>query len=99
VTKVTFLADHELPYSVLGKLIDRLRVHKAFEENFESSAKKKFRAEKWRRLTLIESHNFFGVYCKQIYFCLSIYEIPHTLLNTSEPTNTAGVPYYEKIHC
>jgi uncharacterized membrane protein len=38
-TKVTFLADYELPYSILGKIIDELRVHKAFEKSFEASAK------------------------------------------------------------
>ncbi len=31
-TKVTFMMDYELPYSLLGKLIDKLKVYKAIEK-------------------------------------------------------------------
>jgi len=39
-TKVTIVMDYELPYSVLGKLIDKLRVHKALEKSFDIGLKK-----------------------------------------------------------
>ena len=39
-TKVTMAMDYELPYSVLGKLIDKLRVHKALEKSFDIGLKK-----------------------------------------------------------
>ena len=34
-TKVTQTMDYDLPYSYLGKLIDKLRVHKAMENSFD----------------------------------------------------------------
>ena len=34
------MIDYELPYSVLGKLIDKLRVHKALEKSFDIGLKK-----------------------------------------------------------
>jgi uncharacterized membrane protein len=39
-TKVTIFADYELPYSVLGKLIDKLRFHKVMEKSFDVGLKK-----------------------------------------------------------
>jgi coenzyme Q-binding protein COQ10 len=39
-TKATFTEDYELPYSVLGKIIDKLRVHKAMEKDAERALKK-----------------------------------------------------------
>ena len=39
-TKVTFMMDYELPYSILGKIIDKLRVCKAFEKGAEIGLKK-----------------------------------------------------------
>ena len=39
-TKVDLAFNYELPYSVLGKLIDKLRVHKALEKDFDIAAKK-----------------------------------------------------------
>jgi uncharacterized membrane protein len=46
-TKATFVADYELPYSVLGKIIDKLRFHKAMEKDGENALKKiKIMAEK-----------------------------------------------------
>jgi uncharacterized membrane protein len=46
-SKVTFVADYELPYSVLGKIIDKLRVHKAMQKDGENALKKlKAMAEK-----------------------------------------------------
>jgi len=36
-TKVTITEDYELPYSILGKLIDKLRVHKALEKAIENA--------------------------------------------------------------
>jgi uncharacterized membrane protein len=39
-TKVTIVMEYELPYSVLGKLIDKLRVHKALEKSFDIGLKK-----------------------------------------------------------
>ena len=32
-TKLTYSQDYELPYSILGKLVDKLKVHKGIEEN------------------------------------------------------------------
>jgi len=32
--------DYELPYSVLGKLIDKLRVHKAMDKSYDVALKK-----------------------------------------------------------
>jgi hypothetical protein len=32
--------EYELPYSIFGKLIDKLRVHKAMEKSFEAGLKK-----------------------------------------------------------
>jgi len=34
-TKVTMGMEYEMPYSILGKLIDKLRVHKAMEKDLE----------------------------------------------------------------
>jgi len=46
-SKATFTADYELPYSILGKIIDKLRVHKAMEKDGENALKKlKAMAEK-----------------------------------------------------
>ena len=46
-TKVTFTQDYELPYSILGRIIDKLRVHKASEKDSENALKKlKAMAEK-----------------------------------------------------
>jgi hypothetical protein len=39
-TKATFVMDYDLPYSVLGKLIDKLRVSKEFDKNMEQAMKK-----------------------------------------------------------
>jgi uncharacterized membrane protein len=39
-TKATFSMDYELPYSILGKLIDKLRFHKAIEKSFDEGTKK-----------------------------------------------------------
>jgi uncharacterized membrane protein len=39
-TKVTITQDYELPYSILGKLIDKLRVHKVLENSIEKALKK-----------------------------------------------------------
>jgi len=39
-TKVSQTMDYELPYSVFGKLIDKLRVHKAIDESYEVALKK-----------------------------------------------------------
>jgi uncharacterized membrane protein len=39
-TKMTFAADYEMPYSILGKIIDKLRVHKAMEKDNENALKK-----------------------------------------------------------
>jgi uncharacterized membrane protein len=39
-TKVTQVIDYELPYSVLGKLIDKLRVHKAMDKSYDIALKK-----------------------------------------------------------
>jgi uncharacterized membrane protein len=39
-TKLTTSFDYELPYSVLGKLIDKLRVHKAMEKESDKALQK-----------------------------------------------------------
>ena len=39
-TKVTIMMDYDLPYSILGKLIDKLRFHKAMEKSFDVGLKK-----------------------------------------------------------
>ncbi len=39
-TKVTFAQDYELPYSVFGKIIDKLKVHKALEKDTEKALMK-----------------------------------------------------------
>ncbi len=39
-TKLTTSFDYELPYSVLGKLIDKLRVHKAMEKEADKALQK-----------------------------------------------------------
>ena len=39
-TIATFSMDYELPYSILGKLIDKLRFHKAIEKSFDEGSKK-----------------------------------------------------------
>jgi carbon monoxide dehydrogenase subunit G len=36
-TKLTFSMDYEMPYSVLGKLIDKLSVHKKMEEGISNA--------------------------------------------------------------
>jgi uncharacterized membrane protein len=36
-TEVTIVADYELPYSILGKIIDKLKVSKDISKNIESS--------------------------------------------------------------
>ncbi|MGZ3634029.1 MAG: hypothetical protein ACXVAJ_06850 [Parachlamydiaceae bacterium] len=39
-TKLITSFDYELPYSILGKLIDRLRVHKAMEKEANKALQK-----------------------------------------------------------
>jgi uncharacterized membrane protein len=39
-TNVTIAEEYGLPYSVLGKLIDKLRVHKAMEKSIDDALKK-----------------------------------------------------------
>ena len=39
-TKLTTSFDYELPYSILGKLIDKLRVHKSLEKKSEKALEK-----------------------------------------------------------
>ena len=39
-TKLTTSFDYELPYSILGKLIDKLRVHKSLEKESEVALEK-----------------------------------------------------------
>jgi uncharacterized membrane protein len=39
-TKVTFAVDYEVPYSVLGKVLDKLRIRKAMEKDAENALKK-----------------------------------------------------------
>jgi carbon monoxide dehydrogenase subunit G len=34
-TKLTFINDYELPYSILGKIVDKLTIHKKLEKNME----------------------------------------------------------------
>jgi carbon monoxide dehydrogenase subunit G len=36
-TRVTYSMDYEMPYSVLGKLIDKVRVHKKMEEGISNA--------------------------------------------------------------
>jgi hypothetical protein len=36
-TEVTIVADYELPYSILGKIIDKLKVSKDISKNIENS--------------------------------------------------------------
>jgi hypothetical protein len=36
-TKTKFSMDYQLPYSIFGKLIDKLRFHKAIEKSFDVS--------------------------------------------------------------
>ena len=49
-TKVTFMMDYELPYSFLGKIIDKLRVCKAIEKGTNDSLKNlKEMAEKLKK--------------------------------------------------
>ena len=38
-TEFTIGIDYELPYSILGKMIDKLRVHKAMEKDLEKGLK------------------------------------------------------------
>ena len=46
-TKLTTSFDYEPPYSILGKLIDKLRIHKALEKEAETALEKmKAQAEK-----------------------------------------------------
>ncbi len=39
-TKVTMVLDYDLPYSVLGKIMDKLKFHKAFEKTIDDGLKK-----------------------------------------------------------
>jgi uncharacterized membrane protein len=39
-TKVTITQEYEMPYSVIGKLIDKLRVRKAMEKSIDDALKK-----------------------------------------------------------
>ena len=39
-SKVTVMMEYDLPYSVLGKLIDKLRFHKALEKSFDVGLQK-----------------------------------------------------------
>ena len=39
-TKVTMIMDYELPYSIIGKLMDKLRFQKAFEKTIDDGLKK-----------------------------------------------------------
>jgi uncharacterized membrane protein len=39
-TALTIVIEYELPYSVLGKLIDKLRVHKAMDKSYDAYLKK-----------------------------------------------------------
>ena len=39
-TKVTIFADYELPYSVLGKLFNKVAFHRTMEKSFEVGLKK-----------------------------------------------------------
>ncbi len=39
-TKVTMVLDYDMPYSVLGKIMDKLRFHKAFEKSIYDGLQK-----------------------------------------------------------
>ena len=39
-TKATFMMDYDLPYSILGKIIDKLRLYKAVEKGTTRALKK-----------------------------------------------------------
>jgi hypothetical protein len=39
-TKLTKTTDYELPYSILGKMIDKIRVHKDMEKTDEQRARR-----------------------------------------------------------
>ena len=39
-TKFSMVIDYELPYSVLGKLIDKLRVRKAIDKSYDEALKR-----------------------------------------------------------
>ncbi len=39
-TRATFMMDYDLPYSILGKIIDKLRVFKAVEKGVRNGLKK-----------------------------------------------------------
>lgn len=39
-TKIITAFDYELPYSTLGKIVDKLRVHKVFEKDAERALQK-----------------------------------------------------------
>ena len=39
-TKVTIMMDYELPYSILGKIINKLRFQKALEKNIDTGLDK-----------------------------------------------------------
>ena len=39
-TKVTFLMDYQMPYSIFGKIMDKLRFQKAFEKTIDEGMKK-----------------------------------------------------------
>jgi len=39
-TKATFMMDYELPYSIFGKIIDKLRVFKAVEKGAKSGLRR-----------------------------------------------------------
>jgi uncharacterized membrane protein len=53
-TKATFMIDYELPYSLLGKIIDKLRVCKAIEKGTIRALKNlKAMAEKYREGEMI----------------------------------------------
>jgi uncharacterized membrane protein len=52
-TLVTTSFDYELPFSNLGKIIDKLRVHKALEKDTETGLKRLKRL--WRNKTFKES--------------------------------------------
>jgi carbon monoxide dehydrogenase subunit G len=38
-TKLTYIADYEVPYSILGKIIDWLKVQKDTEKSIEKQAR------------------------------------------------------------
>ena len=39
-TKMTFVMDYQMPYSIFGKLMDKLRFQKAFEKTIDEGLKK-----------------------------------------------------------